>query len=685
MRIIKLLALIAVSSFLFACGDDGGFFVPVSTGNKTFVANGGSADAALEGSGGGIGGGIFMDVYGDVKVRKTGTLNTSFTIPAYDYHFGSNKATVSVNTAIKLQGTDTIAAGDLFLIPNDSNLYISNGETGTVVTGLEVKPGVTLTVPVNWDSWAYFVVGQSVLIDGTVRTAADGADLDIESDSLFQIGATGLVTTKSATAGASSGDLYLYTSGVFINKGVIDASGADATDANGGTAGYAWVEADGFIYNTGSLLSLGGDSTTLGGGNGYEIGLYSFYASVHTSGVLDCSGGNGGGGNGGGVAYGIDIAAGANYDGDDNIGHLLVGGTLTANGGSGTGGNGGGAGYVLMESNGGKLWTSAAVSAKGGSSDVGGGYGGYFRILADYGDFDGEATVENWGIKITGNIDLSGGAGAVFGGYGGRLEVRNFFSGAGLPNVPAVEMLGYKSLSMNGGSGYYGAPGGMFQIETNDWFSNYGVALPVGSITNNVTASLLGGSGDSAAGVGGPGGWVYFWTNIRYGHDGDVVANNSAALDFSGGDGYVAGPGGAFLLYGYNEANNSGRITALGGDGVTGGPGAILNWGGVYFLSSYDVLNTGAIVGSGGFGDIQGGFGGNVSMFAGNQVKNKAAITVNGGDSDQNGGNGGRISFGSELVPTSNTGALKVFGGNGGVVDGAIGIIDIDGVDVTPI
>lgn len=85
-------------------------------------------------------------------------------------------------------------------------------------------------------------------------------------------------------------------------------------------------------------------------------------------------------------------------------------------------------------------------------------------------------------------------------------------------------------------------------------------------------ASLNGGTGDGAACVGGPGGRAFFWTDIRYGHDGLVVAENSAALDFSGGDGYVAGPGGAFLLYGYNEANNSGVITGLGGDGVIGGP-----------------------------------------------------------------------------------------------------------------
>ncbi|MRR52134.1 MAG: hypothetical protein EG825_14700, partial [Rhodocyclaceae bacterium] len=576
MRMVKLFALIAVSSFLFACGDDGGFFVPVSTG-KTFSANGGSAEATVSGSGG-FGGGIYMDVYGDVKVRKTGTLNTSFTLPSYDYHFGSNKATISVDTTVKLQGTDTIVAGDLFLIPMDSHLFVSNGETATVVTGIEVKSGVTLTVPVNWDTWAYFVLEQSVLIDGTVRTAVDGADLDIESDSLFQIGSKGLVTTKPVTAGTDGGDIYLYTVGVFINKGVIDSSGADATEGDGGHAGYLEVDADGFVYNIGTLLSLGGDGT-VDGGNGGWMGIYSYYASVYTSGALDCSGGDGAAGIGGhaGVYYygemsyeidGIDIYSGGGGEGR-NIGHLIAGGTLTANGGNGSSGNGGQAGYVYLESNGGKLWTSAAVTARGGSSDLsGGGGGGAFALYASYGVFDGEAAVETWGIKITGNIDLSGGAGSLYGGHGGRLEIRNNFSGAGLPTFPAVEMVGYKSLTLNGGSAFYGGFGGFYRIVTHDWVSNGGVALPIGSITNSVPASLIGGSGSSASGYGGFGGGVTFVTDIRYGHDGDVVVDNSAALDASGGDGYYCYSAGGVFMFGYNKAVNSGVITAIGGDGA---------------------------------------------------------------------------------------------------------------------
>lgn len=116
----------------------------------------------------------------------------------------------------------------------------------------------TLVLPAVDLDWGWIVFDQSVVIDGTVKAAAEGISLDIESDSLFRIGTNGLVTTKPATAGAGAGDLYLYAAGVFINKGFIDASGADATETAGGNAGSAWVEADGFVYNTGSLLSMGG-------------------------------------------------------------------------------------------------------------------------------------------------------------------------------------------------------------------------------------------------------------------------------------------------------------------------------------------------------------------------------------------------------------------------------------------
>lgn len=693
MRMMKLLALIVVSSFLFACGDDDVLFV--ASGNKTFIADGGSADNSVVGTQGGYGGGIYMDVYGDVKVKKTGTVDTSFSIPSYAYHFGSNKATVTVDTTVKLQGTDTIAAGDLYLISGDTNLYVSNGETGTVVSGLEVKPGVTLTVPANWDTWAYFIFEQSVQIDGTVRTAADAVDLDMESGSLFIVGSRGVVTTKSSNAGVDGGDIYLYSESVFINKGVIDASGSDNTGGNGGNAGYAWADADSLLYNTGTLLSMGGDGS-VNGGSGNGIGLYSYFASVYTSGVLDCSGGDGAGGSGGyaGTEYGIDLQAGADYEGSRSIGSLVVGGTLTANGGNGTGGNGGQASLILLESNGGKLWTSAAITARGGAGTGAGNYGsngGWVRMFADYGEFDGEFSVDTWGIKITGNIDLSGGPGVTFGGWGGRLEVRNNISGADIPTGPAVQMVGYKGLSMNGGSGYNGGwaggyfYGGGYMIMTRDWFTGYGVALPVGSISNGVPASLVGGSADSAAGTGGLGGMVQFMTLNYMGHGGEVTAQNSAPIDVSGGDGYSALYAGGVFIYGYNKTSNSGVITALGGDGAIGGYGPGYEWYGIYLMSSYDVLNSGAIKGSGGFGVQQGGYGGQVAMIAGSQVKNKASVTMNGGDSEQYGGYGGLITMVSELIPTSNSGSLKVKGGVGGTADGLDGYIYIDGVDVGPV
>lgn len=672
MRIIKTLALIVVSSFLVACGDDGGNFASISIGDKTFTANGGAADDL-----GGNGGQIHIDVLGDVSVSRTGTVDTRFVMPSYDFNFGSNKATVSADTTVLIDPVSLPAAGGLFLFSGQPYLFISNGMTGAAVSGLEVKKGATLTIPANDGTWARVVVSQSVVVDGTIKTAAEGNNLAIEAGSMFQIGMKGLVTTRSSTIGTDSGDIYLYSQSVFINSGTIDSSGVVSSFTSGGNAGYIEINAESFAYITGTLLAVGGNSTApeLGnGGNGGWIGVYSFSASVYISGGLDCSGGDGvyGGlagvfipGEGEYASGGIDISAGIRDD-VGSVGQIIAGGTITANGGNGSSfGLGGDAGHVSMDSNGGKVWTSATIAARGGND---GGRGGDFRIFADYGTFD-LSTVENRGIKITGNIDLSGG---YSGGYAGTLDVRNNVAGVNCSIFPKVEMLGYKSINMNGGAAYGGGQGGQFLIYTRDLYAAAGFVLPVGSIKNNVPISLQGGRSDNASNVGGLGGSLRFVTGIEFGHDGEVVVENGAAIDISGGGFNNSRPNNV-LLFGSNKVVNSGTITAHSGPEVV----TI-----VTLLSAYDVLNTGKIDASGVFGNFLGGDGGIVDMYAGNQVKNRGAITTNGGDSNEYGGNGGWIRLSSERAPTSNNGVLKAGGGKGGITNGQPGLIRIDFVDI---
>lgn len=681
MRLFKLLALVAVSSFLFACGDDGVFFAPV-VGNKTIVANGG---AATEGTGG-AGGGLYIDVYGDVKVRNTGTLNTAFTIPTYDYHFGANGVTVSADTAVKLDTDPTLAAGDLYIITDDIYLRIyEDGVDDPIVTGLKVASGVTLTFPANYDegTYTYVYFEQSVEINGTVTVAEEGDGLYIYSYSLMTVGKNGVVTTAPATAGADAGFIFLYAYGALINKGLIDASGAAATEAEdqGGIAGSVYIYSDyGFIYNTGTILAVGGDSALADAGTGGYIQLVAYSASIFSSGDINSSGGSSSAGTGG-YAVSIQFYAGSSY-----MGHLVVSGNLTANGGSGAGtdGNGGEGGDIYLYNAGGKLWSSATVSTRGGASAASyGGNAGYYYLYSYYGnDYEWDQYTETEGIKLTGNIDLSGGDGPLGGGYANDVYIYNSYSSYGNPPCPAVELIGYKSFTMNGGAGYDGGEGGIYYIYTDDWWTNYDYdAVPVGSIFNNVPSTLNGGRGTGSDGYGGDGGGVDFETDPDYYVHDKVTVTNKGAIEAVGGAAATGGNSGWVYFYGFDGLTNNAAIDVRGGAGTVEGGYSDA----VEFYSSYDVVNTGAINGVGGFGGDLGGEGCYVYMWAGGQVSNSAAVKANGGDSDVTGGDGGYIDLWSLQDPTKNTGKLTVDGGVGGIADGAIGQIRIDQVDVTPI
>ncbi len=673
MNFAKLAAFLVASTFLYACGSDGTSYAPILLSGKTVTANGGNA---TNGSGGG-GGGVYIDVSGDVKVTKTGTVNTSFSIPSYDYHFGANPAIVSSNTTVLLDSIPA-TAGVLYMTTGSNALYISDGlGGGTAASGLLVARGVTLTLPANWSlgNLTYLYFYQSVEINGTVTVEDEGDSLEIDSNSLFMIGTTGIVTTTPATAGADAGDIDLYSYGTLINKGTIDASGA----TSGGSAGYVEIYGDSLLYNTGSILAKGTDSTTGAGGSGNDIYIECYYSSIYSSGTLDSSGGNGTSGGDGGY---IDFEAG--YDG--YMGHILAGGTFTTNGGSATDADayGGEGGYVYLDNYGGKLWANATISTKGGDSAAGyGGDGGYYELYNDNGeDYEYGNDAEAEGVKLTGDIDLSGGNGALGGGDAEEVTIYNDYSDTGLPPMPAVELVGYSKFTMNGGTGSdFGGNGGWYDIYTDDWWvgDDYTV-LPVGYIINDVPAEMKGGDADMATGEAGDGGEVDFETENDYAHF-DMTLTNRGNMDLTGGAGYYGGDSGWVYMYGYDGLTNSGTITVMGGEGVIeGGEGP----NDVELYSTYDVVNSGAIKGGGGIGDL-GGYGGDVYMYAGGQVKNTAAIALLGGAGNVTGGEGGYIDLWSQQDPTANSGKLSVTGGAGGTTNGIDGWIYIDSVDVGPV
>ncbi|PKN16297.1 MAG: hypothetical protein CVU66_01450 [Deltaproteobacteria bacterium HGW-Deltaproteobacteria-23] len=689
MRALKLLAILAASAFLSACSGDNND--SASGGGSAFKSTGGSAFSSysVANATGGAGGGVYFDVYGDVKVSAGGSVDVGFTVPAYSYTFGDYKLTVSTDTTVGLDPA-TPVSGDVYVKSDDYNLYYMDGTTERIATGLEVKSGATIKFPTHYYGYSTYVwLDKAVVINGIVTTVAEGEYLDLESGSFLEISTTGKVTTKPATAGGNAGSIYLYADGVVINRGIVDASGADATAAgvNGGSAGDAELDADTFLYNTGSVLANGGNATDGSGGHANWVGLYAYSASLFNSGIVQGSGGNGGNGKGG-SSYGIDL-----YGGDGYMGHTIVGGTFAFNGGKGTNGDGGDAGYLYFENQAGKLWVNAKVSAVGGDSTTGqGGDGNWFELYGDYGyDYGWGNYTDSMGIRLAGTIDLSGGNGATGGGSGDELEFYNSYSGYGPPPKIVAEMVGFANLNMNGGDGASGGEGGWFEIYTYYWYdgSSY---LPVGAIANEASATLKGGNGNMAATgkSGGQGGWVDFETYNYDSHDGTMTLTNSGSFDVSGGKGYDGGRGGGVYMYGYDKLTNSGAITAKGGDATNEGGWGM--WWDVEFYSSYDIVNSGAINGTGGDGAIGGGCEDGIYMYAGGQVKNSGALAAAGGNalvgSNGNGGDAqwAEVDLFSELLPTVNSGAITVAGGakDGTGTAGKKGTIWFDWVDVTP-
>jgi hypothetical protein len=719
MKSFKLFTLIIAVAFLWGCSGNNNPAPKVSSSN-TFVANGGNATTSGSGNNGGNGGSIAFGyfggpdsypLFGDVSVTQSGTLDTSFTVPAVTPTYGAKVLTISSNTTATLVASSPCAgaAGPVYLYSNSPNLYYCDATNGeTQATDLIVQSGATLTLPGNYatqagdygggTSSAQISLSNTVTINGTVNAVAAGVQLSIVAQgNLLQIGANGLVTTKSSTVGTDGSYIYLYSGGVAINQGTIDTSGNSATVAatDGSNGGGVDFEADTYLYNTGSILAKGGASTYGNGGKGRHIHLYAYSADLNSSGTIDNSGGNGAlaGGNGG---YNIKLYGGADYYGGTynygGVGNLIVGGSVLSNGGNGGTGNGGSGGYIDSESYGGKLWSNPTVSLNGGSSTaaIGGSGGEYDLYGAPYAE--GPSGAESNGIILSGSINLSGGNGATGGGDGGYLYFENDLDyngyegdAYGLLPSPAAAIVGMSSLTMNGGTGDTGGTGGFYYIFSFPYYSENMDTDVFGGLTlNQVPVSATGGAGTTTGGAGGGVllNALYIFTDfeIYYDYFGpfaiistSATTGNLAGINVSGGTGATGGEGGVAWMAGLGTLVNTGAINANGGAGTSSGGngygfgGGEAPWGAVAFMSLFDVVNSGNITASGGNGGATGGYGGGVYLSAGGQTQNSATIAATGGNGTTTGGAGGGIFMDSyELGPTiANLSGLSVAGGTG--------------------
>jgi hypothetical protein len=697
MRIKRSVAVLIVLSFhvfLFACGGgDGGASatsdaVPGAAG--IFTINTSGADGGPEGGSGGNGGYVEIEMYygsmGPLQVLASGVADASFTPTASTPNLGDNPLSITLDTTITVVAVEPAAAGTPYLLMNNSNVYISDGDPAPdiPVTGISVAEGATLTLELNYTTYAWVSLSNDIDNHGTITTDDNGAlrgDLRLD---LASYHGNSTIDTSGTLDGQSGGYVQIYPSYSFFNNGTIDTSGADSTGGAAGDGGYVQIYASYGIENTGNITTDGGAGSGAGATGG-SAGYLDWQAdlSLYNSGNLSCRGGDGV--DGGGDGNWIYLLASNNYPGN-----LYNSGYLDTSGGDATAGDGGFGSSVEMYAYGGDIVNSGNLTTKGGNTtdpDSNGGDGGNIDIYTEeYGSI--YAYNPPGDVLFSGNVNASGGlavteAGATgSGGHGGYFDIYTDYDY--YPLGQRVALLGYSSIDTSGGDGNYGGSGGDVGL-----FCDYGetdeIYTPSCSITNEADIDAAGGSVVAAATIipanGGSGGSLNIWTDEYYGMynpDIDKVFNSGNIDTSSGGSlesDFSMGSAGYVWIWGYNGVTNSGNITARGGDdlGTDGSDTGVGNDGNDLQLYAElgPVSNSGDLGTDGGDGEYTGGYAYAIELF-GPEVSNSGALTANGGDADPSlafseGGVGGYVELFSPngMQGISQTGTVSNDGGTG--------------------
>lgn len=682
-----------VTSTRFVCNGGvpwypGSVAAPASpAGTFRIDTGGGNGDGAPGGAAGAIGVRIRSGTLGgNTRVFKTGVTDAAFSAPnSGTFAGGSVPLPVTANLTINAFATvgDGLGSGEpFFLVNNDESLYRNMSGAAVATTAIDVASGQTLTFRLNFGNDARVRLRNDVKSSGTITTALLGDNLSrgnlvLTCGTYFgEAGSTLFLRGEddANVAGGAGGSLTLVGTARVVNQGAVVTSGGNGTD--GAPAGSVlFATATGEVFNTGSIEAKGGMGSVGPGGNGGNVALRPAYRGVRNSGTVDTSGGMGGPNGGGGGQVTLAPIA---------FGSVLNSGTLTTRGGpcADVDCNGGSAGQVALDSFGGELRNSGAVTATGadGRGLGNGGNGALVHVFTRDGAGNGGTLSSVTGdLQLSGNLVTRGGAGNQ-GGAGGAVDI--VLEATNLPRGQQLTLFGYSELLANGGSSNAGGGAGG-TVTVSNAPSTYASSIfgPGGAALNFANVSARGGAGTA----GGPGGRFVLaaQTTYNFQNPAEYASNGATTIDLRGGNGSngEGGVGGQLVLVG-PTALNSAAVDASGGEVTQGG--ALSGQGGALdFQAPYGALsNTGELTVRGGnsTGDARGG--GSVRL-VGAPVLNSAAISCNGGNATNTAGAGGAIFLQSLGGTTSSTGVLTVAPGTGANAN-VRGTILVDGVDVTP-
>ena len=679
-----------------------------------------------DGAEGGRGGNFYVyreGTGGAIRVSAEASIDpatvTGVSIPEVTADSGSNPLVVSTDLTIDVNNSEP-AVGQVYYY--EGSLYIYDGamtdddvpqpELGTeatVVTGINVAEGATLTFSSSSNTTLSIDFEDDVINSGTITT------VNTEDDSSFHLAISARVYKGSGDVIQPGSAFNLYAD-LVINNGTINTTGSVDTGGEGGS-GYIGISG-GAISNTGSLISEGFDNPTGTAGYGAPIQLSGFVISnsgsidastgvganessigggyvslqgayaIANTGSIDVSGADGvadadaSGGAGGYIGMilapvNIDVVASETEDeelneiaqeiialyGDDVAPFILNIGSLNAEGGAGAGtgdgGEGGSIGFAIEED------------------------GGYFgpRIAAEEIVIEEEAEEEiepapPAHVEITGQLSLNGGSAGVdgySGASGGSIYV---YQTASVESTNDLHISGITEINMNGGNGTTneGGEGGYLDIETDAYFDGEeeleeGQTLNAPNIVFDTNINANGGNSTASEGsyvYGATGGYIDIEAYSGSENGGNVDFNSAVEINSGSVDG-TANNVGIYYTYFDVEATNdilvSGSINGRGGnvnitpaaessDSYMGGYGAYIylesEQGDVNLSSDIDV--------SGGNSPSDGGEGGGIYVETDSGlIAITGSVTANGGDADITvegsvGGDSGEIYLNSFLA-----------------------------------
>ncbi|WP_276784837.1 beta strand repeat-containing protein [Thalassolituus oleivorans] len=744
MRITHLplkVSILATAVALTACGGDSS-----SGGNKGIgLKNNDLGTSVISATGGdslhvaGIGGTIAISKsYSEapLNIAAKGTPDTSYELPTTAVQLGNNPALINADTTVSsnISSDEALAAlteGTLYLYQNrmysyDGAVTIIDANTGetepkfavqsSVVTGLQIAAGVTLSLEFNASSFTLYLFND-VQNDGTIKVIADEADSSTPSLSLTPAAyyGSGTIDLSGQFPGQNGGDLDINANTI-QNSGTLTTSGADGdVDTAGGNAGEISLYSDVYTENSGSLLAVGGNNSLGQAGSGESVNVYA-NRSVYNTGSISANAGSG-------VNGSTTISAGYNYLYAN--GELINSGAISAlgsgsilNDDSSDGGKGSNGGSISVSLGGDdysassnvrtpRIINTGSLTVNGGNSAFDGytaGNGGNISIGA-FDSYDGDISYINPILMaISGNISANGGsttetteAGSGYAGNGGNIAIAHLSQ---ITSEQPTQIVGYSSIDVSGGSANVAKRAGSIAITTNsnsgehytniiapaapinistDFYLNAGevitggdtTSIPTGANGGNLTIGIL--TGHQA-----------LQENLNIDFDGSVLAN---ASDNSNGP---TSNGGYVNIYSVNDINISGDFSLLGGndnavpeadedDGYNDG-----GQGGNFNLSSINgKANVNAnIKVDGGNGLLSGGDGGYINITSAKNASINGALTLTGGDASPTeingdetfGGLGGGLNIESAEGKSTLKASYEIAGGTGTTsgIDGGV-------------